>query len=658
MLLRPTKWSLLGASAAYAAGAQGFGAHRPAIHAAAYEVIENSALFDFEKIQLTDKVLAHLTDLHRLRDVALFSFDGDTPDNTRSTHNNTSFPKCKLLPGDLTYPSQEDWISLDALSDGALIKTVPIGAVCYEGEVYDSRKCQFLLDNWNVSDTHVGDPSSVMSPIFVGQTCMPQDAVVPGNSSCTLGGFPSYSLNVTTVAQIQLAVNFARNQNLRLVIRNTGHDFLGKNTGEGALSIWTHHLNDIKVIHHYKSAAGRYSGPAFKLGAGVMVYELYDAAEREGYTAVGGECRTVGVTGGYLAGGGHSPMTSIYGLGSDQVLSVEMITPDGRFITADETQNTELFWAVRGGGAATWGVVTSMTVKVHPKTLVSGMEWDTTTVAMNITDDVFWKAIEAYWTRYPDFSLAKSYGYCRMSPLPGGTGGYAWRAKPFMVPGMALADFKQLVEPLLSEWAALGVDPNITFFEHDSLYGAWSQHFPTSVVGSRYGRTASRLLPRRNWEDTGLLRDTIATVRGLVEDEGAFLVHYNINADAPPDAADSAVNPAWRDVIMFNIIGLTWDEDTPTHEVAAIHERLTNDLAQRLKDISPGAGGYLNEGDVMDPEWADSFYGANYERLLQIKKRVDPNGLFWAPTAVGSEDWIVTGQEPYITTQFGRLCRK
>ncbi|KAI0186804.1 hypothetical protein F4808DRAFT_469229 [Astrocystis sublimbata] len=473
-----------------------------------------------------------------------------------------------------------------------------------------------------------------MSPIFVGQTCMPQDAVVPGNgnSSCTLGGFPSYSLNVTTVAQIQLAVNFARNQHLRLVIRNTGHDFLGKNTGEGALSIWTHHLNDIKVIHDCESAGGRYSGPAFKL--------------------------TVGVTGGYLAGGGHSPVTSIYGLGSDQVLSVEMVTPDGRFITADEAQNTELFWAVRGGGAATWGVVTSMTVKVHPKIVVSGMEWDTTTVAMNIIDDVFWKAIEAYWRRYPDFSAAKSYGYCRMSPLPGGAGGYAWRAKPFMVPGMALVDFKQLVEPLLSEWAALGVDPNITFFEHDSFYGAWSQHFPTSVVGGRYARTASRLLPRRNWEDEGLLRETIATVRGLVEDEGAFLVHYNINADAPSDAPDSAANPAWRDVIMFNIIGLTWNEDTPAHEVAAIHERLTNDLAQRLKDISPGCGWLiLTRVMWMDPEWADSFYGANYERLLQIKKRVDPNGLFWAPTAVGSEDWIVTGQEPYITTQFGRLCR-
>lgn len=128
-----------------------------------------------------------------------------------------------------------------------------------------------------------------MSPLFEGATCEPQDGVLGKN--CTLGGFPSYSLNITNVAQIQLAINFARNLDLRLVVRNTGHDFLGKNTGKGALSLWTHHLDEIKVLPKYESAGGRYKGPAFKLGAGVMVYQLYEAAEREGYTAVGGECR-------------------------------------------------------------------------------------------------------------------------------------------------------------------------------------------------------------------------------------------------------------------------------------------------------------------------------------------------------------------------------
>lgn len=60
--------------------------------------------------------------------------------------------------------------------------------------------------------------------------------------------------------------------------------------------------------------------------------------------------QTVGVAGGFTAMGGHSPMSPIAGLGSDQVLSVDIVTPDGRFITANEKQNAEIFWAVRGGG--------------------------------------------------------------------------------------------------------------------------------------------------------------------------------------------------------------------------------------------------------------------------------------------------------------------
>ncbi|KAF7560285.1 hypothetical protein G7046_g3875 [Stylonectria norvegica] len=615
----------------------------------AVDVTPNAYENSLAGFQLTQQVLANLTD-HQLSNISLFYFDEDFS-HTNRVHK--SSPQCKVIPGDALYPNSVVWKVLDILSGGALIKTVPLGSACYDGDHYDETKCQFLLNNWNVSDTHVVDPSSLMSPLFEGSSCEPQNAALGKN--CTLGGFPSYSLNITNVAQIQLAINLARNTNLRLVIRNTGHDFLGKNTGEGALSIWTHNLNNIDVLHNYESAGGRYKGPAFKLGAGVMVHELYEAAEREGFTAVGGECRTVGVAGGYSVGGGHSPVTSVHGLGSDQILSVDIVTPDGHFVTADETQNRDLFWALRGGGPATWGVVTSMTVKVHDKTVFSGMTWETTTVAMNITDDVFWEAIEAYWQRYPEFSAAKSYGYCRMSGLEGG--GYAWRGLPFMVPGMKLTDFKKLVQPLLNDWAALGVDPKVKFFEHDSFYQAWTRHFPTSIVGSPYARTGSRLLPRKNWEDPQLLDKTIRTIRSIVDD-GAFLVHYNINADKPDNTLESSVNPAWREVMMFNIIGLRWTADTPESEIAAIHEKLTEDLVQRLKDISPGAGGYLNEGDVMDPEFAQSFFGSNYERLSHIKKQIDPKHLFWAPTAVGSENWYVTGQKKYVTTQEGRLCRK
>lgn len=97
-----------------------------------------------------------------------------------------------------------------------------------------------------------------------------------------------YSVNVSNVAQIQLTVNFARSLNLRLVVKNTGHDYNGRSTGYGALSLWTHNLKDIRFISNYEIL--NYAGPAFKVGAGVQGVELYEAAEAHGVTTVSGIC--------------------------------------------------------------------------------------------------------------------------------------------------------------------------------------------------------------------------------------------------------------------------------------------------------------------------------------------------------------------------------
>jgi FAD/FMN-containing dehydrogenase len=112
--------------------------------------------------------------------------------------------------------------------------------------------------------------------------------VDPSSGDCTLGGFPVYSVNVSNVGQIQLAVNFARNANLRLVIKNTGHCYLGKSAGAGALSIWTHNLKDLTYYPSLRIPG--YSGPAMKVGAGVTVREVYQLAEKTGVSALGGIC--------------------------------------------------------------------------------------------------------------------------------------------------------------------------------------------------------------------------------------------------------------------------------------------------------------------------------------------------------------------------------
>ena len=299
-----------------------------------------------------------------------------------------------------------------------------------------------------------------MSPLFTGETCMPQN----GNTTqCTLGGFPSYAVKIDSAFQVQLAVNFARNIGLSLVVKNTGHDFLGKSCGSGALSIWTHHLKSIRFRESVKWPS--YSGPALELGAGVNVGELYEAARQFGVTAVAGECKGVGVAGGYIAGGGHSPMSSKYGLGSDQVLSVDVVLPNGRFVTASETQNTDLFFALRGGGGATFGVVTSVTVKAHPKMTFSGLTWTITTGSDTANPDgVFWKAIYAYWRKFPEYASRQTYAYSMIFPRGPLGAGYTWTMQPWTVPGMALVDFKAMVQPLFDEWRALGFQLEPEFF--------------------------------------------------------------------------------------------------------------------------------------------------------------------------------------------------
>jgi FAD/FMN-containing dehydrogenase len=144
------------------------------------------------------------------------------------------------------------------------------------------------------SENRIKDPTSIRSILFQGMTCMPPTLHgwflgFGDTPQCSVGGYPEYVVNVTTVAQIQLAVNFARERNLRLVIKNTGHDFGAKSVGKGALSVWTHHLKDARYYAEYEGHG--YKGPAVKLGAGIQVWETNQLAKKHDITLVGGEGR-------------------------------------------------------------------------------------------------------------------------------------------------------------------------------------------------------------------------------------------------------------------------------------------------------------------------------------------------------------------------------
>ncbi|KFY82022.1 hypothetical protein V500_10886, partial [Pseudogymnoascus sp. VKM F-4518 (FW-2643)] len=441
------------------------------------------------------------------------------------------------------------------------------------------------------------------------------------------------------VAQIQLAVNFARHSRIRLVIKNTGHDFNGRSAGAGALAVWTHHLKDIRVIEKYTSPSSSYSGRAVKIGAGVQAFELYEAGKKHGFTAVGGEGKTVGIAGGYVAGGGHSPLSSIYGLAADQVLAFEIVLADGRFVTAREGENEELFWALRGGGGATYGVVTSVTFRVYPVMRATAVQFSfaSNSTGGGLSTEAFWGGVRAYFDYFIPNTEAGTYSYFSIAGTQPGE--FVFNMLPFFAPNMTEVQTAELLRPWLDDLEGLGIGVDPVYFPADNFHDAWDAGFPLEAVGGSAAKTGARLFPRKNWEDEGTLNATFDAIKYPIEEGGMFL-GFNIAAPGRGGFPDNAVNPAWRDTVLHAIAVIILPD--PSLEAIAVQsEKLTMDWLQRWRDVSPGAGAYMSEADVTEPDVQQSFYGdSKYPRLYALKKKLDPYGLFYAPTAVGSEDWV------------------
>lgn len=305
-----------------------------------------------------------------------------------------------------------------------------------------------------------------MDPLYAGRSCMP-----PGlnyTDSCHMGAYPSYVVNVTNIAQVQLAVNFARNKGLRFVVKNTGHDLIGKASGKGALSVWTHWLKDKAYIPNFE--CNDYTGPAIRFGAGIQVQEAYAYAKTHGLTVLGGEAGTVGLAGGWSMGGGHSPISSLYGLGADQVLSMEVVLSNGRLITADSNQNQDVFWMLRGGGGSTIGVVVSMTVKAYPRLPSTAVRFNFTAVNGSALD-AFWEGVQSYVNNTQAFVDAGAYGYFAFAILEDSAGNehYEFQMRPFFAPNMTVNETQKLLAPWFNDLDRLNISYTPVYTYRDNL---------------------------------------------------------------------------------------------------------------------------------------------------------------------------------------------
>lgn len=163
--------------------------------------------------------------------------------------------------------------------------------------------------------------------------------------------------------QVQIALAFARKHDLCVSVAGTGHDFLNRHSCDNGVFIRTSLFKDISWDLSDARGFGHADGNV-KLGAGLVWAEVHKSAAENDRFIVSGWATTVGVIG-WSVGGGHGPMAPGYGLGVDNILEVEVVLANGTLVVANAQQNSDLWWALRGGGGSNWGIVTSITIRSH-----------------------------------------------------------------------------------------------------------------------------------------------------------------------------------------------------------------------------------------------------------------------------------------------------
>jgi hypothetical protein len=258
-----------------------------------------------------------------------------------------------------------------------------------------------------------------------------------------------------------------------------------------------HNLKDIEFIHW---GDDYYSGKAVKIGAGVQGFEVNAAAHDQGLQVVTGECPTVGVAGGYTQGGGHSALSSRHGMAADQALQYEVVVPSGEVLIANRQRNSDLYWALSGGGGGTYGVVLSLTSKAHPDVPTSGA--NLTFTSDNIDQDVYYDAIETFLSSLPasaDAGVMSVFYFTNLS----------FMIAPLTGPDVKACELKKFLTPLIEKLEASNITYTSHFEDFDSYLEFYEGMFaPIPVVSlpslqiSKILFTFTNLIPTRESPST------------------------------------------------------------------------------------------------------------------------------------------------------------
>jgi FAD/FMN-containing dehydrogenase len=409
---------------------------------------------------------------------------------------------------------------------------------------------------------------------------------------------PAAVVRVSQVADVIACVNFARDNSLDLAIRGGGHSAPGFGTWDDALVIDFANTTGVRVDPASRTA---------RSDAGATWADFNHATHAFGLATPGGIVGSTGVAG-LTLGGGFGYLTRKYGLSCDNLISADVVTADGKFVTASESENDDLFWALRGGGG-NFGVVTSLEYRLHPVDMVHAgiiiypME-HAETVAKFYRDHI---------ASAPE-ELGAFLAFALGPPVPFLP--EEWHGKPVVVVvGMWTGD--EAEGP--GRWKPfLDVAPVAGSMVGPMPYPALNQAFDPLLPKGLQGYWKADFMAELS---DGAIEAHLKYGSKIPSVETAVHVHPIDGAVQRVGATETAF--ANRNVKFSPVVAGMWQN--PADNEANI--AWVRDYAAALRPYAV-PGGYINFMDADDQPRVAENYGGNFQRLGAVKAKYDPQNLF------------------------------
>ena len=416
---------------------------------------------------------------------------------------------------------------------------------------------------------------------------------------------------------------FVRKFGIPVAARCGGHSYAGWSSGSGL------------VIDVTRMSGVNVSGSTATVGAGTRLIDFYNGLAAHGRGVPGGSCPTVGIAG-LTLGGGVGVVSRAYGLTSDNVKSLQIVTADGQVRTCNASQNSDLFWACRGGGGGNFGVVTSFTFGTHPvgQIVLFFLSWPWSQAARVISAWQSWAphAPDALWSNV------------HLAAAPGGS------VPSIQVGGTFLGSLGAAAAQLEKLYAAAGSHPSSPFMETTSWLHAMlveagcasltvnQCHLPTQNPAGKLARASE--YAKSDFFTKPLSSHGIGTLLAGVESfqraGGAPGASGGIAFDALGGAVNR-VSPGATAFVHRNALfqaqyTTTWPVGAAGAAVARQHG-WQQSFWQSMRPFASGQA-YQNYVDPALTNWRQAYYGANLARLTQVKAKYDPNRVFRFPQAI------------------------